>query len=78
LFEELLGAEEGSEPTAHPRIFRARNPRVWAENEILPDVESLIDMCSNGCSREGIIGRLMDIVPTYNPQGFQVGDNKTT
>jgi FlaA1/EpsC-like NDP-sugar epimerase len=77
LFEELLGAEEGSEPTAHPRIFRARNARARAESEILPKVASLIDMCSNGCNREVIIGRLMEIVPTYKPQGFSVGDNKT-
>ncbi len=30
LFEELLGAEEGSEPTEHARIFKARNPKVGA------------------------------------------------
>ena len=76
LFEELLGAEEGSEPTTHPRIFRARNPKVCAESEILPKVESLIDMCSNGCNREGIIGCLMDIVPTYKRQGISVGDRR--
>ena len=33
LFEELLGAEEGSEPTEHARIFKARNPRVGADEE---------------------------------------------
>jgi FlaA1/EpsC-like NDP-sugar epimerase len=76
LFEELLGAEEGSEPTAHPRIFQARNLRVRVASEIFPKVESLIDMCSNGCSREAIIGGLMDIVPTYKRQGFSVGENK--
>ena len=33
LFEELLGAEEGSEPTEHARIFKARNPKVRPDEE---------------------------------------------
>jgi FlaA1/EpsC-like NDP-sugar epimerase len=74
LFEELLGAEEGSEPTEHPRIFKARNPSVREDAEILPKVESLINMCYNGYSRDGIIDGLMDIVPTYRPQSVGNGN----
>ena len=36
LFEELLGAEEGSEPTEHVRIFKARNPKVGAGRGDVP------------------------------------------
>lgn len=73
LFEELLGAEEGSEPTEHPRIFRARNPRVEAEGETFLKVEKLIDLCCDGCDHDSIINGLADIVPTYKPQALGRG-----
>lgn len=73
LFEELLGAEEGSEPTGHARIFKARNPRVRDEGEIFPKIEKLISMCYDGGDRDSIINGLADIVPTYKPQGLGNG-----
>jgi len=69
LFEELLGAEEGSEPTEHARIFKARNPSVRPEDEMFLKIEKLIDVCYDGSDRNSIINGLADIVPTYKPQG---------
>ena len=68
LFEELLGAEEGSEPTEHARIFRARNPMIRAEDETFGKIEKLINVCYDGNDRNSIITGLADIVPTYKPQ----------
>jgi FlaA1/EpsC-like NDP-sugar epimerase len=73
LFEELLGAEEGSEPTEHARIFKARNPRVTAEDDTFFKIEKLINVCYDGSDRNSIINGLADIVPTYKPQGLGTG-----
>ena len=68
LFEELLGAEEGSEPTEHARIFRARNPRVQPDEETFHMIEKLINGCRERVDRRRIIDGLMEIVATYKPQ----------
>jgi FlaA1/EpsC-like NDP-sugar epimerase len=73
LFEELLGAEEGSEPTDHPRIFKAKNPRVRPADETFLRIEKLISMCYDGADRDSIVNGLADIVPTYKPQGLGNG-----
>jgi len=73
LFEELLGAEEGSEPTEHARIFKARNPRIKPDEEIFLKIEKLINGCRDGSDRNSIIRGLADIVPTYKPQGLGTG-----
>ena len=73
LFEELLGAEEGSEPTEHARIFKARNPRVGQDKETFEKVEKLIDGCREGSDRKFIINGLMEIVPTFKPQSMGSG-----
>lgn len=69
LFEELLGAEEGSDPTEHAKIFRARNSRMREEEQIVEAVDRLIALCAEGCRREDIIGVLKEIVPTFNANG---------
>ena len=73
LFEELLGAEEGSEPTEHARIFKARNPWVRPEDEMFQKIEELINVCNDGNDRNCIINGLMEIVPTYKPQTLGIG-----
>jgi FlaA1/EpsC-like NDP-sugar epimerase len=73
LFEELLGAEEGSEPTEHARIFKAKNPRVRPEDEMFLKIERLINMCYDGTDRNSIVNGLADIVPTYKPQSLGPG-----
>lgn len=73
LFEELLGAEEGSEPTEHARIFKARNPKVGPDEETFRKIEGLIGVCQAGGDRASIVGGLVDIVPTYKPQAMGSG-----
>jgi FlaA1/EpsC-like NDP-sugar epimerase len=73
LFEELLGAEEGSEPTEHAKIFKARNPTIRLEDETFLKIEKLISVCLDGCDRNCIISGLADIVPTYKPQTLGPG-----
>ena len=72
LFEELLGAEEGSEPTEHERIFKARTRAIRPEGETLLKIEKLINVCLDGSERDRIINGLADIVPTYKPQGLGI------
>jgi len=73
LFEELLGAEEGSEPTEHARIFKARNPTVGPDEETFLKIEKLINGCRAGSDRNCIITGIMEIVPTYKPQTLGIG-----
>ena len=73
LFEELLGAEEGSEPTEHARIFKARTRAARPEDETLLKIERLINMCYDGTDRNSIVNGLADIVPTYKPQSLGPG-----
>jgi len=73
LFEELLGAEEGSEPTEHARIFKARNPKARPDEETFLKIEKLINACRDGSDRNCIINGLMEIVPTYKPQSLGSG-----
>jgi FlaA1/EpsC-like NDP-sugar epimerase len=73
LFEELLGAEEGSEPTEHARIFKARNPTVQPDEETFRKIEKLINGCRERSDRRFIVNGLMDIVPTFKPQAMGSG-----
>jgi len=73
LFEELLGAEEGSEPTEHARIFKARNPKVGSDKETFGMIERLIDGCRDRSDRKAIVSGLMEIVPTFKPQSVGSG-----
>ena len=73
LFEELLGAEEGSEPTEHARIFKARNPKVQPDEETFHKIEKLINGCREHRDRGRIVSGLMEIVPTYKPQAVGSG-----
>jgi len=72
LFEELLGAEEGSEPTAHAKIFKVRDSRKRDEGEVLEKVERLIGLCQENNSREEFIRCLKEIVPTYCPGDINI------
>jgi len=67
LFEEILGAEEGSEPTGIPKIFRARNKRSHDLRAVMSKVEGLVDLCNNSCNREDVVAMLKEIVPSYKP-----------
>jgi len=67
LFEELVAAQEGSESTEHPKIFRARAYREGTESILWESVERLKTLCANSCKREDIIAAMAIIVPTYKP-----------
>jgi FlaA1/EpsC-like NDP-sugar epimerase len=73
LFEELLGAEEGSERTEHDRIFRARARALRPERETLLKIDKLIEVCRDGSDFDLIINGLVDLIPTYKPQGLGAG-----
>jgi FlaA1/EpsC-like NDP-sugar epimerase len=72
LFEELLGAEEGSEPTEHEKIFRVRDSRMRDEGELLANIDRLIGLCQGNNSREEFIRCLKEIVPTYSPGDINI------
>lgn len=82
LFEELLGAEEGSEPTEHPKIYKARNSRdkspaidkQKADVELMSKIDKLIALSMNSAGRDEIIGLMKEIVPTYSPMKGKKGD----
>jgi hypothetical protein len=67
LIKELLGAQEGSEATEHPKIFKAKTSREWKEGDFWRAEERLKSACENSCEREEIIKILNDIVPIYRP-----------
>jgi FlaA1/EpsC-like NDP-sugar epimerase len=72
LFEELLGAEEGSEPTEHAKIFKVRDSRMRDEGELLAKIDRLIGLCQGNNSREEFIRCLKEIVPTYSPGDINI------
>lgn len=71
-FEEILGAEEGTEPTEYEKIFVARDSKENDASELLRKIDALIEMSSSrdeGNTRaEEIITVLKEIVPTYTPR----------
>jgi FlaA1/EpsC-like NDP-sugar epimerase len=72
LFEELLGAEEGSEQTEHPKIFKARHAKPGprdADNdgELFARVERLIAMSRDSAGKNDFVGLMKELVPTYRP-----------
>ena len=67
LFEELIGAEEGSEPTEYLKIFKTKTNRSWTGSGLWASVDRLVTLCANNPRREDIIEVLKTIVPTYTP-----------
>ncbi len=63
LFEELLSAEEGSDPTGHPKIFRVRDSEKRNEKEFMAKIERLVNLGQGENSKEEIIACIKDIVP---------------
>lgn len=72
LFEELLSAEEGSEPTELTKIFKVRDSRKREEGEVLEKVERLIGLSQRNGSRKEIIDCLKEIVPMYSPRDLNI------
>lgn len=67
LFEELIGVEEGSEPTEYLKIFKVKTNRQSTESGLWESVDHLMTLCANNPKREDIIKVLKTIVPSYTP-----------
>lgn len=73
LYEELLGAEEGSVPTENEKIFLARNSLAVDAAALWEGVDALIRACDAGDYRkERLIPLIKAITPTYVPRGDEV------
>ena len=66
LFEEILSAEEGVEPTEHEKIFKARSTTEGSYEFLVEKINLLIKTSSQNNKNE-IIRLLKETVPTYNP-----------
>jgi FlaA1/EpsC-like NDP-sugar epimerase len=67
LFEELLGASEGAEPTEHQKIFKAKTQREWPEHVLWESVAQLQQLSEASGARDDLIDVMKTIVPTYKP-----------
>ncbi|MEW6614778.1 MAG: nucleoside-diphosphate sugar epimerase/dehydratase [Thermodesulfobacteriota bacterium] len=66
LFEELLTAEEGVEPTEHPKIFKARIKEPFSQEFLFRKIEELENFARLQ-DTPSIITTLKEIIPTYTP-----------
>ena len=66
LFEELLTAEEGTEPSPHEKIFVAR--KAPASDSLDEEIETLI-ATARGRDGDAIRAAFQRIVPSYTPTG---------
>ena len=71
LFEEILGAEEGTEATEYEKIFVARDAARIEAKALMGKIDSLILLsCQKNTDlnkRAEIIALLKEIVPSYSP-----------
>jgi FlaA1/EpsC-like NDP-sugar epimerase len=66
LFEEVLTAEEGVEPTAHPKIFKAKVKRLLDQGVLNERIEQLKGFAQRR-DRAAIIRTLQEMILTYQP-----------
>jgi FlaA1/EpsC-like NDP-sugar epimerase len=66
LFEEVLTAEEGVEPTIHPKIFKAKIKKPLSQEILNKKIEKLKDLAQRQ-DRDAIIQILQELIPTYQP-----------
>jgi FlaA1/EpsC-like NDP-sugar epimerase len=66
LFEEVLTAEEGVEPTAHPKIFKARIGKPLPDGILNEKIEGLSGL-AKAHDTLSIIRTLREIIPHYLP-----------
>jgi len=66
LFEEVLTAEEGVEPTVHEKIFKAKIKKPLSQRTLNDKIEKLKDFAQRQ-DRAGIIQTLQELIPTYQP-----------
>lgn len=66
LFEEVLTAEEGVEPTTHPKIFKARIGKPLPDGILNEKIERLSGLAKDQ-DTPSIIRTLQEIIPRYCP-----------
>lgn len=67
LFEEILTAEEGAEPTEYEKIFIAKNSQEKTPEDLKEKISLLIKMSYDNNKKKESIKLLKEIVPTYKP-----------
>jgi FlaA1/EpsC-like NDP-sugar epimerase len=66
LFEEVLTAEEGVEPTDHPKIFKAKIKKSFSQEFLNEKIEKLRKFAQVQ-DKNAIIQTIQEIVLTYKP-----------
>jgi FlaA1/EpsC-like NDP-sugar epimerase len=69
LFEEVLTAEEGVEPTVHPKIFKAKIKRSSSEDVLNEKIERLSRSAQNQDTKS-ILRILRELIPSFSPTRF--------
>ncbi len=67
LFEEVLSAEEGAEPTEYEKIFKARSLKEGKAVILMEKINHLIQVSTQNDKKGEIIKLLKELVPTYKP-----------
>jgi FlaA1/EpsC-like NDP-sugar epimerase len=68
LYEELLTQQEGLNPSFHKKIFIAKPEKINIK-KLEKDLEDIIKLVnSKDVTKEQIINKLKEIVPSYNPK----------
>jgi len=71
LYEEVLSAEEGVEPTDYEKILKARSANERNSEVLIEKINLLIGMSCENNKKNEIIKLLKEIVPTYKPSEFK-------
>lgn len=72
LYEEILSAEEGVEPTEYEKIFKARSSHKKNSEFLIKKIKLLIELSYQNDKRDEIIRILQKIVPSYNPSKYKL------
>ena len=67
LFEEVLTAEEGVEPTPHHKIFKAKIKKLFSQEILNRKIEALENFAQTQ-DKASIIQTLQEMIPTYRPK----------
>lgn len=72
LFEEVLGAEEGVEPTFYEKVLKTKSTDVIDADALIKKIELLIKLSYQLHKKHEIMELLKEIVPQYNPMKYDM------
>jgi FlaA1/EpsC-like NDP-sugar epimerase len=75
LFEEVLTAEEGVEPTVHQKIFKAKIRKLLSRETLNEKIQKLRDFTQRQ-DRTAIIQILQELIPTYHPNRSDLDEER--